>query len=95
MNVTWPALEGAGNLTCDGSYSCAEVNFPRPDANDPLLITCDSNSECQASTIYCPSNASCIINCMAESSCDNVCQIIHLSIINRQLCIVIQIACVI
>ena len=69
MDVLWPELVGYGNLVCEGSNACQYVEFPIPPTNIPLVINCDSTSECERAVIYCPLYASCTINCNQYNSC--------------------------
>ena len=74
--IQWPVIQGYGSLLCAGDSACSYVNFPdNPKSSEPLSVTCDSNMECAYSTIRCPNEASCTLNCMVPNSCKGVCDI--------------------
>ena len=69
MDIIWPEIVGYGKLICDGRDACTHVEFPIPNPNIPLVVTCGSDSECENAVIYCPLYAPCTINCIEYSSC--------------------------
>ena len=71
MKVDWPAINinATANLSCNGSWACAEMNFPIPDPDIPFQFACDTENECYGSTINCPINADCNIICSDDTAC--------------------------
>ena len=68
--IIWPTNTSTTNtLTCDGRNACDQVDFPIPNPDISKTIICDSTSECQFATIYCPSNANCTVICSEQDSC--------------------------
>ena len=75
MEINWPIEAGMGTLNCDADTACGNVNFPPPNPNIPYTVICDSERECEAADILCPTNASCTVNCNDKKSCLNVCNV--------------------
>eukprot|EP01084_Bolivina_argentea_P174734 302671_1 len=67
--ISWPTTSGLGTLNCDGLGACHGVNFPIPDPNTNLLITCNDEQECKDATIFCPKSANCTVQCIGTESC--------------------------
>lgn len=72
MNGRWPVEAGLGRLVCNGASACYGVTFPEPDPVVPYTVDCAEDSECRNARIYCPTNASCTINCAGKNSCRSV-----------------------
>eukprot|EP01083_Nonionella_stella_P219633 786576_1 len=68
-NIIWPSLPALGTLLCDGESSCSTSNFPPQPPNVPYTVKCNETSKCLDSTILCPANADCIIQCIGPRSC--------------------------
>ena len=73
MNILWPDNYGMDSITCNGYRACVAIDFPIPDPSQQLILNCDEWNECGLSNIYCPTNASCNINCKEKSACAQVC----------------------
>eukprot|EP01083_Nonionella_stella_P080135 220023_1 len=71
MHPKWSDILGLGSLSCDGERSCQNILFPPVIDNLPLTITCDNTSQCNSARIICPTNATCTVQCVANSACYN------------------------
>eukprot|EP01084_Bolivina_argentea_P077495 140559_1 len=69
MSITWPVIEGMGNIVCDGQTACDRIDFPVPKSGTALTMNCDTTTECTNSDIYCPRNATCDIYYTGDNSC--------------------------
>ena len=80
MTVSWPEIDGMGELICEGFEACLGVVHPQPPTGVPFEYTCNATSVCATrirdgptSKIYCPRDAPCTITCIQAYSCDFVC----------------------
>lgn len=66
----WSETPGLGSLNCEGAGSCKGVDFPKPDPKDSTILTCEDESQCRGSTMYCSAENHCLVICDGERSCE-------------------------
>ena len=73
--INWPiAPHGYGSISCTGYEGCKGISsYPIPDPNEDYFMDCRSFTSCGWGTIYCPTDANCIVKCGGDLGRSSYC----------------------